>query len=288
MHRGTPIILSGDLVIYHDITKADRMIHYRPGANEFSRTSIGRYSQPTFINGEEFNPRGIVSFPWEAIVQPNLKIDKNYDCTFVEDLKARARLINILEMLPNAWPNWVTFENPETLSHLPPRRCYLNPRDDKSAWSEDKQYKVEVSYNGNLEVAKLTTPIERIDESYIFYDPEAKVFPWEKDTVPMIESLIAKYNKFCEDKFGVTSSGIGGRKPMDFAHMTPAEKESIISEFNKVTATQGQVKNLMTLVSKLAQKRCTSSKAWRRTQGHNMRAAVLMVLAEAGSVKVSF
>lgn len=281
MHRGTPIIVNSDLCIYHDITKSDRMIYYHPVRNDLLRQLINRYSKPQFINGDEFNPKGIVSFPWQAIVQKNIRITKEFDVSFVDGLEERSRLIGLLEMVPASWPV-IDLKDPSTLKDLAPQKCFLGTRNDGSANSLDGKFCVNVGYRG-IEILKLADPISFNDtDGYIMYDPAQTAWPWEKDTVPRIEQVIAKYEKFCEDKFGVTSSGIGGKKPMDFAHMTPAEKTSICEEFDTRLAYAHPT--IMSVISFLAQKRCTSSKAWRRTQGHNMKAAVLMTLVEGGKV----
>jgi len=285
MHKGTPIIYSHNLYIFHDITKADRMILYHPYSNELIRRGYGRYDQPTFINGDEFNPKGIVSFDWRMIVPRNLQIDKDWGTKTLHHADRRSRLINFIDMKPDEWPV-IDWDDPKTYEHLVPHKCYLRGHDDNEAYSYDGRYNVDID-GATIQISRFVEPrtynTGHIESGMFPYDPSATVHPWEATVVPMVERAVAKYEKYCEDHFGVASSGAGGKKPMDFAHMTPAEKESISKEFVEKVGAGG---NHMSLINKMAQKRCTSSKAWRRTQGQNMRAAVLLALVDAGTVKV--
>ena len=283
MHKGTPIIMHGDLVIFHEMTKAGRMIYYSAYQNKLRRDRIGSYNQPKIINGDDFNPEGIVSFPWQQIVPRNMLISKQFDVKFIENPERRSRLLNFVGMTPDQWPV-IDWEDPHCLDAYPPQQGWFRHHDDQGAHTMDGKYSVDVS-NTQVQISKWVDPKEFGEDwqagDYVPYDPALEHQAWENDPTPMIELAISKYDKFCEEKWGVASTG--GRH-MDYAHMDTGDKTGIVTEFAK------QIKggcNIMTAINRIAQKRCSSSKAWHRTQGKNMRAAVLMVLAEAGNLKLS-
>jgi len=228
------------------------------------------------INEDEFNPKSIIAFDWELIIPPNLSVYKDFSVEFICDPNIRSRAINLIDMKPEDWP-----ENKEGfLDHLPPRKCYVHGRDDGEAMTLDDKFMVDIS-GDSVRINKRGS--EYRGNNKVLYDPDAEQQEWQVGVLDRIKSAVARYEKFCEDRFGIASIGAGGNKPMDYAHLTSAEKTSICDEFDKIDETVGT----MNRIDRIAQKRCTSTKAWHRMQGKNMRAAILLVLVEGSKIKLS-